>query len=199
MARLATLLLGQLITLAAQLGYAYAFPGPFESQARTLRERPLKCLAVGFGLAALWTALGLGVLRFAAAHQSPWALTLMTVPMFLVTAAGGAVCLGVVASRALRWDLAERRYAAIAIGQAVAALLAMLPFVGVPVVTLYACTGIGSLALSEFASRREAAPAPRLGLAGLACFIVLTAAIAFGITRGGQRMSQEASALAPTR
>jgi hypothetical protein len=191
MARLATLLLGQLITLAAQLGYAYAFRESFERQARTLRERPWKCLGVGFGIVAFWTFLGLGALHLAALNQSAWILTLMTVPMFLASAAGGAVCLGVIAARALRWDLAQRPYASITIGQAVAAVLGLLPFIGVPAVALYACAGIGAVAVAEFSSADEEVAAPRLGLAGLACLLVLTAAITFGLVRGGRSLGAQ--------
>ena len=188
---------GQVVTLAAQLGYVFAFHAAFERQSDTLRSRPLACLGWGFALAAFWTLLGLGAFHLAAANQNPWILTLMSVPMFLASAAGGAVCLGIVAARALRWDLRQRPYLSVTIGQTAAVAVGQLPFLGVALVALYACAGIGALIVSEFSASREAPGVPRLGTAGLACLVALTAAISFGLVRGGRRMSREARPLAP--
>lgn len=195
MERAGAAIAGQLITLAVMWGYVYAFRAAFDGQAAALRARPKACLGWGFGLAAFWTALGLAAFHLAALNRSAWLLSLLTVPMFLASAAGGAVCLGVVASRLLRLDLAARPYLCVAIGQAAAVALGLLPYAGSLIVAVYACAGIGSIIVAERAAAKEAGQAPRLGYAGLACLLLLTAAISFGLVRGGRRMAQEARAL----
>ena len=170
-----------LVTLAAEWGYAAAFGGAFERQLGVVRSRPLLSLGVGFAAAAAWTLLGKALLS--GGHGGALLTRALTVPIFLAAAAGGAVSLGAAAGRVLGADPAEKPYACIAAGQLAAALLGLVPRLGVLVVTFYACSGAGAILVAEFSGTRREREGARLGWTGAACFVGLTAAISLLLTR----------------
>lgn len=176
---LAALLGGQLLMLAAQLAYVSAFREAFERQTSTLKARPWLCLAAGILAAAAWTTLGRAVYRSSMATQRPWLLELTTAPLFLASAAGGAVCLSVIVARALGWDLRRRPYPCVALGQILGFAAGLLPKLAMPVVALYVCGGIGAVLVAEFSESDD--DAARLGVPGLASLVILTAVITLGI------------------
>lgn len=197
-ARLLDLIGSQIVTLAAQLAYIFAFRAPFERQAATLRARPWACLGWGLALAAAWTALGLAAFHLAAANHNALILILLTVPVYLGCAAGAAVCLSVLAAKAMRWDLQRHPYRCLILGQGLAIFVAALPRLGVALVALYAAAGLGAVLVSEYSSAHDDWHVPRLGAAGLIAMAALTAALSLGLLRASRRLKIETSATMPS-
>jgi hypothetical protein len=188
-------LTNQLITLCAQLAYVYAFRGAFERQAAVLRRRPLASLGLGFAICAFWAALGFGAFHLAAAHASASLLVVLSVPLYLAIAAGGSVCLAALASRAFGWSVERHAFRCVIAGQVVAVIAGAVPKFGPLLVSLYACSGIGAIALAELTVPHDD-EAPRLGKAGLIAMAVLTVALSLGLWRAGSRLNAAATDLA---
>lgn len=190
-------LMNQLVTLAAQLAYACAFRRAFERQNAVLRARFWTSLGLGAAICALWLGIGYGAFFLAAVKGSAAILVTLTVPLYLAIAAGGAVSLGALSSRLLRLKVEEHPYLCIAVGQVFAVAAAMLPIGGPLLVSLYACSGIGAIALSELSARPDDEDTPRLGSAGLISMIVVTAALALGLWRANAALKAEAASAGP--
>jgi hypothetical protein len=190
-------LMNQLLTLAAQLAYACAFRKAYERQAAVLRARFWPSLGLGAAVCGLWLGIGYGAFFLAAAKGSASILVTLTVPLYLAIAAGGAVSLGALSSKVLRLKVEEHPYLCIAVGQVFAVAAALLPKAGPLAVSLYACSGIGAIALSEFSARPDDDDAPRLGSAGLISMVVVTVALALGLWRANSALKEEAASAGP--
>ena len=188
-------LLNQLITLCAQLAYVYAFRGAFERQAAALRSRPLPSLALGFAVCAFWAAVIFGAFHLAAANHSGALLVTLSVPLYLAVAAGGAVSLAVLSSRFFGWTLKAHPYRCVIVGQVVAVIAGAVPKAGPVLVALYACSGLGAVALAELDAPADDLEVPRLGKQGLIAMAVLTLGLALGLMRAGSRLSAGAADL----
>lgn len=190
-------LMNQLLTLAAQLAYACAFRRAYERQAAVLRARFWPSLGLGAAVCAFWLAIGYGAFFLAAFKGSAALLVALTVPLYLAIAAGGAVSLGALSARLLRLKVEEHPYLCIAAGQVFAVAAAMLPKAGPLLVSLYACSGIGAIALAETTARPDDDDAPRLGSAGLVSMLVVTVALALGLWRANGALKSEAASAGP--
>lgn len=190
-------LLNQVLTFFAQLGYLYAFRGAFERQEKTLRARFWASLGLGFALCLAWLGMGYAAFFLAAVQKSAAMLALLSVPLYLAIAAGGAVSLTALSGRLFGWSVEEHPFRCLFVGQVFAVAAGAVPWAGPVLVSLYACSGIGAIAVSEMTARPDDEETPRLGMAGLASMLVLSAALALGLWRANKNLKAEAAQEAP--
>ncbi|MDE2038649.1 MAG: hypothetical protein KGO96_11045 [Elusimicrobia bacterium] len=193
---LESILASQAAALAVGILYLLAFRKAFCRQAAALRHRPALSLALGLLVCAAWLLPLWAASRLGPESFLPAALTILRVPLYLALAAGGAICLALLAGILLRWDLEAHPYRCLLAGQVLAVAIQVLPGLGAPLATVYGAAGLGAVALSEWRAARENPPAPRLGYIGLLSLLLASALLSWALLRSSARLSQEASELA---